>query len=122
MRNASALRRAFVLLDDEEAKEKDQGLLDRGPALDELLAPYEVAENGVREHEDAAPGARRDRQRFVRSCVRVQAIFLRDHLPDWPWRPGAQESMDPSSRAEKGRRSAEAFRKWMGSYRTAEAA
>ena len=115
------------LLDDEEEKEKDegllgQGLLDGGATLDELLAPYEVAENEVSEHGDAAPGARRDRQRFVRSCVRVQAIFLCDHLPGWPWRPGAQERMDPASRAEKGRRSAEAFRKWMGSYRTAEAA
>ena len=30
--------------------------------------------------------------------------------------------MDPATRAEKGRQSAEAFRKWMGSYRTAEAA
>ena len=100
----------------------DQGLLDGGATLDELLAPYEVAENEVSEHGDAAPGARRDRQRFVRSCVRVQAIFLRDHLPGWPWRPGAQERMDPASRAEKGRRSAEALREWMGSYRTAEAA
>ncbi len=127
------------LLDDEEEKEKDevllgtaspdQGLLDGGAPLDDellapLLAPYEGAENEVSEHGDAAPGARRDRPQFVRSCVRVQAIFLRDHLPGWPWRPGAQERTDPASprRAEKGRQSAEAFRKWMGSSRTAEAA
>lgn len=109
------------LLDDEEEKEEDAGLLGQGllddgdTTLDELLAPYAAAEKEVSEHGDAAPGARRDRQRFVRSCVHVQAIFLRDHLPGWPWRPGAQERMDPASRAEKGRQSAEAFRKWMES-------
>ena len=65
------------------------------------------------EHGDAAPGARRDRQRFVRSCVRVQAIFLEKHLPDWPWSPGAQEEMSPDLRELKGRKSAEMFRKWM---------
>ena len=81
---------------------------------DELLAPYEVAENEVSEHGDVAPGARQDRRRFVRSCVGVQAIFLQDHLSSWPWRPGAQER-DPATRAEKGRLSAEAFRIWMGS-------
>ena len=88
------MRAAAELLDDEEEKEKDegllgtaspdQGLLDGGATLDELLAPYEVAENEVIEHEDAAPGARRDRQRFVRSCVHVQAIFLRERSPIWP--------------------------------------
>ena len=122
------------LLDDEEEKEKDegllgtaspdQGLLDDGDAnLDGLLAEYEVAEKEVQmsEHGDTASGAR-DRQRFVRSCVRMQAIFLQEHLPSWPWLPGAQERMDPGSRAEKGHQSAEAFREWMGSYRTAEAA
>ena len=79
------------LLDDAEEKEKnegllgtaspDQGLLDGGATLD--LAPYEDAENAVRAH-DAAPGARRARQRFVHRCVRVQASFLQNHLPDWP--------------------------------------
>ena len=114
------------LLDDEEEKEKDEGLLgtasldqrllDGGVMLDELLAPYEVAENEVSEHGDAAPSAR-DRQRFVCSCVRVQAIFLRDHLPSWPWRPGAQEEMGWIRRAEKGRQSAEAFHAWMDRMR-----
>ena len=115
-------------LDDEEEKEKVDVLLDTASLdhrlreverLEELLAPYEDAEQEVKEQEGGAPGAR-DRRQFVRRCVRVQAIFLQYHLPSWPWRPGAQE--DPASHAEKGRQSAEAFRKWMGSYRTAEAA
>ena len=67
-------------------------------------------------------GAEADRRLFVRSCVRVQEIFLREHLPGWPWHPGEQERMEPHVRAEKGRQCAEAFRKWMRSDRTAEAA
>ena len=111
------------LMDVEEEEEKNEGLLDTesleqrlldgGARLDDLLAPYEVALGKVSEHVDAAAGAR-DRERFVRSCVCVQAIFLQDHLSSWPWRPGAQET-DPATRAEKSRRSAEAFRIWMGS-------
>ena len=115
------------LLDDEEEKEKDegllgtasldQGLLDGSATLDELLAPYEVAENEVSEHGDAASGAR-DRQQFVRSCVHLQAIFIQHHLPSWPWRPGAQEEMGWVRRAEKGRQSAEAFHGWMARMRS----
>lgn len=111
------------LLDDEEEEEKDEGLLgtesleqrllEGGARLQDLLAPYEDALCQVSAHADAVPGAR-DRERFVRSCVCVQAIFLQDHLSSWPWRPGAQER-DPATRAEKGRLSAEAFRIWMGS-------
>ena len=120
-----------LLDEEEEEKEKDEGLLgtaspllDGGATLDDLLRPYELAENQVMsEHGNAAsPCAEADRRLFVRSCVRVQANFLQDHLPSWPWRPGAQEEMDPASRAEKGRQSAEAFREWMGSDGTAEAA
>ena len=124
-----------MLDDEEEEKEKDEGLLgtaspllDGGATLDDLLWPYDLAENEVMmsEHGDAASpcaeGAEADRRLFVRSCVRVQEIFLREHLPGWPWHPGEQERMEPHVRAEKGRQCAEAFRKWMRSDRTAEAA
>ena len=90
------------------------------PLFDSLCVPawYQVAENElVREHGDAASGAQRDRQRFVRSCVGVQARFLQNHLTDWPWHPGEQENMDTATRAEKGRRSAAAFRRWMEAQR-----
>ena len=70
----------------------------------------------MKEQEGGAPGAR-DRRQFVRSCVNVQAIFLRDHLTSWPWRLGAQEEMDWVRRAEKGRQSAEAFHEWMARMR-----
>ena len=108
------------LRDDEEEKDEglpgavslDQKLLVESARLAELMAPYAVAENKVSECGDAARGAP-DRRRFVGICVSVQAIFLQDHLPSWPWRPGAQEEMEPIARAEKARLSAEAFRKWM---------
>ena len=110
------------------------GLLDTAGllfTLDDLLRPYELAENELMtsdEHRDAAsPLAEADRRLFVRRCAGVQTLFLREKLPGWPWpwRPGDQEkrkSMDPTARAEKGLQCAEAFRNWMGSYRTAEAA
>ena len=122
------------LRDDEEHErnETDEGLLDtawslldgRGATLDDLLRPYELAEHEVmREHGDAAsPRAEADRRMFFRRCVRVQAIFLREHLRGWPWHPGEQEGRDPGARAEKGLQCAEAFRNWMKSCRTAEAA
>ena len=67
---------------------------------------------------EAAAAARR---LFVRRCVGVQEIFLREHLSGgWPWHPG--EKVEPHARAEKGRHCAEAFRKWMSSKRTAAAA
>ena len=124
------------LFDEEEEEEKDKGLLgtaspDKFDALlsglldkatlDKLQEPYKVAEKEVSEHGKSVPGAP-DRQRFVRSCVRVQKSFLQNHLPIWPWSPGTQETLDPASRSAKGARSATALRKWMGSYRTAEAA
>ena len=84
--------------------------------LEEFLAPYADAEQEVKQQEGGAPGAR-DRQQFVRSCVNVQAIFIERHLPSWPWRLGAQEEMDCVTRAEKGRRSAEAFHEWMDRMR-----
>ena len=113
-------------LDDEEEKEKVDVLLDTASLdhrlreverLEEFLAPYADAEQEVKQQEGGAPGAR-DRQQFVRSCVNVQAIFLRDHLTSWPWRLGAQEEMDSVRRAEKGRLSAEAFHEWMGRMRS----
>ena len=118
------------LLDDEEEKENDeellgtasmeQKLLDRGASIDELLTTsMHAAETELRERGDTASCA--DRERFVRICLSVQAIFL-DVLPSWPWHPGEQERMEPVARAEKGRQCIEAFRNWMKSCRTAEAA
>ena len=52
----------------------------------------------------------------------MQAIFLREHLRGWPWHPSEQEGRDPGARAEKGLQCAGAFRNWMKSCRTAEAA
>ena len=112
------------LLDDEEEKENDeellstasmeQKLLDRGASIDEFLTTSMLAaETELREREDAASGAP-DRERFVRICLSVQAIFL-EVLPSWPWRPGAREEMYSASRAEKGHESAEELRKWMQS-------
>ena len=112
------------LLDDEEEKENDeellstasmeQKLLDRGASIDEFLTTSMLAaETELRERGDAASGAP-DRERFVRICLSVQAIFLKV-LPSWPWRPGAREEMYSASRAEKGHESAEELRKWMQS-------
>ena len=100
----------------------EQKLLDRGASIDEFLATYMLAaETELRERGDAASGAL-DRERFVRICLSVQAIFL-EVLPSWPWRPGAREEMYFALRANKGRESAEELRKWMQSTkRTAEAA
>ena len=125
--------------DEEEEKKTDEWLLgtafsllddEGGATLDDLLRPYEAAEKELMmsEHGDAASSrAEADRRLFVRRCAGVQALFLREKLPGWPWpwRPSDQErrrSMDPSARAEKGLQCAKAFRSWMGSYRNAEAA
>ena len=55
----------------------------------------------------------RQLQRFRRDCLCLASVFVKEHLPEWPWTPEqAETDLDLAIRADRGRMCAGQLRTW----------
>ena len=108
-------------LQDEELGGTPESMLakeEEARIVDKILAPYDFAAPCDAELCDSA------RKSFLRLCHGMAHKLVKDHLPGWPWVPGAEQSQlkGAEGRSQTGGVSAALFQAWMGKVGSSEGA